>query len=184
MNALSLLRMPFSTRAVWPELETSSSTVRSIFWALVVPLSLLPPAMILLVGQHHSNLWPALEKQSWELTALLFFLCELASVFLMGWLIRQVAATWGHRLNYPDTFLLAAIAPIPLWLSSLGLLVDSLLFNSLLSLLALTISCMLIYRGIQALCHVSEDIKAGAITQIVFGAGLILWALLLLLLIS
>lgn len=65
MNVLSLLRMPFSTSAVWPELEASSSTVRSIFWALVVPLSLLPPAMILLVGQHHSNLWPALEKQSW-----------------------------------------------------------------------------------------------------------------------
>lgn len=114
-----------------------------------------------------------------ELDIILLF--EMATLLGMGWLIRKVAATNGLRLDHDEAYLLATIAPVPLWVSSLGLLVPSLGFNVLLSLTALALSCGIIYHGIQALCHTREGVAAAAIAQTVIGAGLIAWALLLLL---
>ncbi len=84
-------------------------------------------------------------------------------------------------MDYHDAYLLAGIAPIPLWLSSLGLFVPSLGFNAVLSLAALGLSCGIIYHGIEGLCHTREDVTAASIVQTVIGAGLIAWALLLML---
>jgi hypothetical protein len=99
----------------------------------------------------------------------------------MGWLIKQVSENAGLLIDRHDAYLLAAIAPIPLWLSSLGLLVPSLSFNAGLSIVALGLSCGIIYHGIEGLCHMREEVTAAAIVQTVIGAGLSAWALLLLL---
>jgi hypothetical protein len=113
--------------------------------------------------------------------AVVFFLAEIVTFLLMGWLIREVSKTNGLHIDNHDAYLLAAITPIPLWVSSLGLLVPSLVFNAILSLVAMFLSCSIIYRGIEGLCHTREDVSAGGIVQIVIGAGLIAWALLLML---
>lgn len=97
----------------------------------------------------------------------------------MGWLIKAIAETNSVDIDTHDAYMLAGIAPIPLWLSSLGLLVPSLLFNAFVSLVALGLSCSIIYHGIYALCHMHEEVVAASITQTVIGAGLIAWALLL-----
>jgi hypothetical protein len=44
---------------------------------------------------------------------------------------------------------------------------------------ALGVSCGIIYHGVEGLCHMREDVTAAAIVQTVIGAGLIAWALLL-----
>jgi hypothetical protein len=59
--------------------------------------------------------------------------------------------------------------------------VPSLGFNAVLSLAALGLSCGIIYHGIEGLCHTREDVTAAGIVQTVIGAGLIAWALLLML---
>lgn len=180
MKVSSLYKMPFSREANWPELGRLDSAVARIFWRLVLPLSLLPPLMLYLTGPHHGDaLVAGLGGKSWVTIAALFFIGELASFALMGWLIKQVADTWHGHIDYRNAYLLAAIAPIPLWLSSLGLLVPSLLFNALVSMVALGLSCGLIYQGVHSLCEVREDVEAAAITQLVFGAGFIVWGLLL-----
>ena len=180
MKISTLSRMPFSSKAAWPELAKVDSQIAKLFLLLVVPLSLLPPAMIYLAGGHHGDAFvQGYAAKPWAHIAFVFFLGEIASVTLMGWLIRQVAATWHGSISYRNAYLLAAIAPIPLWFSSLGLLVTSIALNAALSIAALGLSCALIYQGVRSLCAVAEDIEAAAVTQVVFGAGLMVWGLLL-----
>ena len=95
----------------------------------------------------------------------------------MGWLIKLVAESNRLKIDHHDAYLLAAIAPIPLWLSSLGLLVPNLALNAGLSLAALGLSCVIIYHGVEGLCHMREDVTA-AIVQSVISASLIAWSLL------
>ncbi|MCC6474351.1 MAG: DUF1282 family protein [Burkholderiales bacterium] len=184
MNLSSLTRMPFSPDAAWPELARVGSTVARAFWLLVVPLSLLPPVMIYLAGSHYGDAFvDGFGSKPWGSIAVAFFLCEIISVTLMGWLTRLVVRTWNERISRRDAYVLAAIAAIPLWLSSLGLLVPSLAFNVFVSVVALLVCVGLIFQGVRSFCRISgENIgQAISITQLVFGGGLLAWGLLMLL---
>jgi len=108
-----------------------------------------------------------------------FFAAEIASFLGMGWLIKKVADTNALAIDYHDAYLLAAIAPVPLWLSSLGLFLPDLAVNVVLSSIAMALSCALLYHGLQALGRRREEVVAAGMVQIVIGAGLIAWALLL-----
>lgn len=184
MNIQTLSRMPFSSQAAWPELANVDSQVARLFLSVVVPLSLLPPAMAYLAGTHHGDAFiPGFSSKQWGQVALVFFVCELVSVGLMGWMVKAVASTWNGEVTYRNAYLLAAIAPIPLWFSSLGLLVPSFAFNVLISMIALCISCALTYQGVRGFCKIREEIEAAVITQIVFGTGMLVWGVLLSLLV-
>ena len=186
MKISALTRMPFSAEAAWPEVAKFDAHIFRLFLSVVVPLSLLPPVMIYLAGHHYGDIFlqgfgsiQSVGNKAWGQIAVTFFFGEILSVALMGWLIRQVAANWNGSISYRSSYLLAAIAPIPLWISSLGLLLPSIALNVVLSFIALGLACALIYRGVQALCKIKEDIEAAAVTQVVFGAGMIVWGLLL-----
>jgi hypothetical protein len=186
MSVTSLSRMPFSPKATWPELARADSTVARTFFSIVAPLSLLPPVMIFLAGSHYGDAFiEGFSSKPWALIAAIFFCCEIVSVTLMGWLIKQVAGAWHEQVSYRNAYVLAAVAAIPLWISSLGLLVPSLAFNVALSALALSVSCALVLQGVRSFCRISEDniVQAISITRLVFGAGLGAWGFLLLLLI-
>ncbi|CBL45490.1 Hypothetical protein HDN1F_19070 [gamma proteobacterium HdN1] len=184
MNFSSVTKMPFSTTAVWPSLDAVDPRVKRAFWAIVVPMSLLPPVMVYLAGAHHGEAFlSGASSKSWGYIAAIFFVCELLSVGLMGWLAKAVATTWNGKVSYGNAYLLAAISPIPLWFSSLGLLVPSLAFNAAVSMIALAVSCALVFQGVRSLCHIKEELEAAVITQIVFGAGMLVWGVLLLLLV-
>jgi hypothetical protein len=180
MNLVSLSKLPFSTTQGWPELEKIHPGLLKVFAFIVLPLSLLPPGMLYYAGSNYSEVFlKGAAGKAWGEIAVVFFLAEMLTFLGMGWLIKQVAESNQLKIDYHDAYLLAAIAPIPLWLSSLGLLVPSLAFNAGLSLAALGLSCGIIYHGVEGLCHTLEDITAGAIVQTVIGVGLIAWALLL-----
>jgi hypothetical protein len=182
MNLISISKLPFSTAQGWPELERIHPGLLKMFAFIVLPLSLLPPAMLFYAGPRYAEaFFKAAAGKDWGEIAVVFFLAELATLLGMGWLIKQVSENAGLLIDRHDAYLLAAIAPIPLWLSSLGLLVPSLSFNAGLSIVALGLSCGIIYHGIEGLCHMREEVTAAAIVQTVIGAGLSAWALLLLL---
>ncbi|MHB1084694.1 MAG: YIP1 family protein [Thiobacillus sp.] len=181
MNLISLSKLPFSTAQGWPELEKNPPGLLKVFTFVVLPLSMLPPGMIYYAGTHYpESFLKGAAGSDWGEIAMAFFLTEMLTFLGMGWLIKQVADSNQLKIDRHDAYLLAAIAPIPLWLSSLGLLVPSLAFNAALSLMALGLSCGIIYHGIKGLCHTREGITAGAIVQTVIGASLIAWVLLLL----
>lgn len=180
MKLSTLSQLPFSADVGWPEIERIHPRLVKLFAFVVLPLSLLPPAMLVYAGTRYPEAFlPQAAGKDWPLIAGAFFVAEMATFLLMGWLIRQVSQANGLRIDYHDAYLLAALAPIPLWLSSLGLLVPSLGFNAVLSLAALAVSCGIIYHGVEALCHSREEVSAAGIVQAVIGAGLIAWALLL-----
>ena len=185
MNVSSISRMPFSPAGAWRELAHVDSTVRRTFWRVVVPLSLLPPAMIFWAGSHHADAIVAgFGGRPWGPLAALFFLCEIASVTLMAWLVRRVARAWEVEVGARDAYVLAAVAAIPLWLSSLGLLVPSAAFNVALSAFALALSFALLLQGIRSFCTNDVDGLARAldVSRLVFAGGLGAWGFLLLLL--
>lgn len=183
MKITHISKMPFSSSVAWKELKELARVdgqIARLFLLLVAPLSLLPPAMIHLAGSHYGDAFiEGISGRPWGKISAAFFIGELVSVALMGWLIKQAASHWHGNISTRGAYLLAAIAPIPLWFSSLGLLVPSLALNAVLSFAALLLSCGLIYQGVRSLCGITEDIEAAAVTQVVFGSGLIVWGLLL-----
>lgn len=184
MRLSTLTRLPVSTEHGWPEIEDLHPRLGKLFAFLIMPLSLLPPLMLYYAGSLHPGIFPAhFADKDWGGIAVLFFLAEMGTVAFMGWFIREVAQTNRMHIDYYDAYLLAALAPIPLWLSALGLFVPSLAFNAGLAIVALGFSCGIIYHGIMGLGHTREDVAAAGLVQTVIGAGLVAWALLLLLIV-
>lgn len=184
MKLTALSHLALSADQGWPEIERLHPRLVKLYAFIVLPLSLLPPAMVYYAGTSHPEALLQQADRPWGMIAAVFFLAELVTLLAMGWLIKQVAETRSLRIDYHDAYLIAGVAPIPLWLSALGLFVPSLGFNALLSLAALGLSCGLIYHGVEGLCHTREDVTAANIVQTVIGAGLIAWALLLVLVVA
>lgn len=182
MDLLSYAKLPLTADEGWPELARRHPGILKVFSLLVLPLSLLPPAMLYFAGTHYPEVFePAMRQRDWAAVAAVFFFAEIATFLALGWLIKHVAETHALAIDYHDAYLLAAIAPVPIWLSSLGLLIPDVAFNGVVSLTGLVLSCALLYQGVQAFGRKREEIIAAGIVQIVIGAALIAWALLLML---
>jgi hypothetical protein len=182
MSLISFAKLPLTADEGWPQLAGLHAGILRIFLLLVLPLSLLPPVMLYYAGTHYPEvLWQVAGAKDWTQVAAVFFVAEWSTYLLMGWLISQVAATYALPIGPRDAYLLAAIAAAPLWLSSLALLVPDRAFNAAASAVALALSCAVLYQGVQALGQTREKLIATEVTQIVMGAGLIAWALLLVL---
>lgn len=183
MNLAHLPQMPFSFTKGWQDIEKARPSVETVFFLIALPFSLLPPLMLYYAGTHYGDaLFHGAGARRWDLIAVIFFLAEMLTFGAMGWLIKEVASTYQYEISLHDAYLLAAICPIPLWLSSLALLVPSLAFNAGVSLVALAVSCAIVYHGIAAFCHTREETAAAGLTYTVMGAGIVAWLILVLLL--
>ncbi|MCC7227655.1 MAG: DUF1282 family protein [Burkholderiaceae bacterium] len=185
MLILSIPKMVVSSQAGWTSLKKRHPTLLSVFMRLALPLSLLPPVMLAYVGPHYGNMFvDGLGSKNWVEISLAFFIAEMTTLLFMGWFIKQVADTYRARVSTQDAYILACIAPVPLWLSSLALFVPSLAFNIGIAFVALGATLSLIYHGIHAICHARDALSATAIAQTVMGAGMAGWAVLLTLLLA
>ncbi len=184
MNIAQFPKMIISSHEGWDQLEKTHPSAEKLFFSLVVPLSLLPPIMLYHAGPHFGDaFFPGLGGKPWNMIAVMFFLAEMVTYAGMGWLIKTIADTYKVEITLHDAYTLSALSPIPLWLSSLSLLAPSLAFNAGAALLALGISCAIIYHGVYAFCHMHEETVAASFTYTVAGAGLVAWAFLMLLVI-
>lgn len=181
MKLSSLASMPFSAAGAWLELACPDSAAARNFWWLVLPLSLLPPEMIdVAARQEGGEVAAFLDQWPEAFIAHIVFLWEILSFTFMGWMIKHAPRIWGATISFRHAYLLAAIVAVPLWLSSLGLLVDSELLDFLLAGLALLLSCALLFQGLRAFCASRHGaVPVAAITQTVFSSGMLTWSLLL-----
>lgn len=181
MNLSTILYLPFSRTAGWKELQQRQVSIPAVAWLVVVPLSLLPPIMLYYAGTHYGDEFIAgFADRPWRHITTILFLAELLTFFVMGWLIRSVVNGYGMSISYHDAYLLAALAPLPLWASSVVLAVPSLLLNVLAVLMALCISCSLIFHGLQGLCQQrDDDMAAMSATYTIMAAGALAWGLLM-----
>jgi hypothetical protein len=99
----------------------------------------------------------------------------------MARVIMSVANSKGAASNYHDAFTLAAVAAVPLWLSSLALFSDQIALIVAMVALGVAASVVLIFRGVESILKVEEDVVAFDIAYIVAGLGLIAWVLLVML---
>ncbi len=180
MTMMSVLMVTTSPKKGWKALGQAGPSLLRLFALVIVPLSLLPVAMLFYAGTDHGDaLVRGFSSKPWGEVAAVFFVTEVLTVLLMGWLIGAVARSYGAHISVHDAYRIAGIAPVPLWLSSLGLFIPSLMFNVVLAALAMALSCILVFNGVQVLCKMRDEISAAAVTHTVLSAGLMFWAMLL-----
>jgi len=180
MKLLQIPNMIFSSHGGWDELIRIHPSVSRIFALVVLPFSLLPPAMIYYAGVHYGGVFVSgVSPEQWQTAAAIFFLAELLTVPVMAWIIYLASRANDVAADYHDCFTVAAITPIPLWISSLALFVPNLAVGVIVGVLALACSLALTYRGVYKLLHMHEGIRAFQMATVVTGAGLLAWLLLM-----
>lgn len=181
MRALTFLKLPFNHREGWKELQASSPSIPLLAWLVVLPMSLLPPILLYYAGTHYGDTFmTGFADREWRFITTIIFLAEIVSFFVIGWVIYAVVnGTEELSISYQDAYLLAGLTPLPLFASSLALLVPNLLFNVVVILSALGISCSLIYHGLQALCtHQEVDVATISATYTIMAASALGWGIL------
>ena len=180
MNVISIFGLPFSVRG-WSKLLEKNLSIPQLAWFLVLPLSFVPPVLIYYAGTHYGDsLLPGFGGKDWHFITTILFLAELLTFFVMGWLIHSVLEGKGFAVSYHDTYFLAAIAPLPLWLSSFALLVPVLMINVMVVTVALALSIALVYQGSKALTQGKEnDLLSMSVTYTIMAAAFLAWVLLL-----
>ena len=88
-----------------------------------------------------------LTNKEWGFISTTFFLAELLTFAVMGWLIYQVGNTQNAQISFHNAYELAAVAPIPLWLSALALLVPSVMAWGILLMLVWTLQDTSVLRS-------------------------------------
>lgn len=180
MNVISVFTQTGLLQRNWGVVEREAPPILAVLLQLVVPLSLLPACMLWYAGTYYGDALAAgFGAKPWGVIAVLFFFTELMTVAFMGWFTRAVAESKGISLSPSHAYLIASVCPVPLWLSSLSLLVPNLWFVMGVSVVALVLSFRLIYRGVGALCHVKDDVVDMEMSHTIMAAGMVAWALLL-----
>lgn len=170
MNPLTLFSLFATPAKGWSHLVHSKPTISSIFFLHVVPFSLIPPLMLFLAGgKYGGQFFPAMNSSKLLLIGIVFFLVELAVVPVMATLIRQLGELGEIHPSFKDSFIIAAVAPTPLWMAPIFLLVPNALVNVVVIALALMATAGLLYYGIPVVFRMKEQGHA----TLVFGAVLI-----------
>lgn len=181
MNLSHLFRLPFSSDRGWRELQRLDLSVPLLAWVVVVPLSFLPPVMLYYAGTHYGDAFMAgFGDREWRFITTILFLAELLTFFVMGWLIKAVMDAQNMAIGYRDAYLLAAVAPLPLWLSSLALLVPVLVVSVVAVFAGLFLSCVLVYQGVRFLGRRPDnDIESMSATYTIMAASVLAWGILM-----
>lgn len=163
-------------------------SVAKLLLLFVVPLSLLPPLMYVYAALAHPGvilprLEPAPSLNESMLVGAAFFMIELLAVAMMAMFIQQLGESIQVQPDYADAYALAAIAPTPLWLASLGLAFPSVWFNVGLMVVAWICSVGLIRRGVQTLFMPYDDSRDHRLANTLTMIGVATWGALLLFLV-
>jgi hypothetical protein len=164
----------------WSDIERSHLPSRSLMFGLVMPLSVIPPAMFAFAerafpGAVFPLSVPAMTGGQLLASGIVFFAVQLIMVSFMAMLIQRMTSGQDHDPGYENAYTLAAIAPIPLWLSSLALFVPSLTVNVLVVAAAWVASAALIRHGVRPLLKVNDPRKAHYISNLVTAVGVVAW---------
>lgn len=169
MHPLTLFSLFATPARGWSRLIHSKPTIPGIFFLHVVPFSLIPPLMLMLAGgKYGGQFFPTMGSTKLLVIAIVLFLVELAAVPIMAILIRQLGELGEIHPSYKDSFIIAAVAPTPLWMAPLFLLLPSALVNGVVVTLAMMATAGLLYYGIPVVFRMKEQGHA----ILVFGAVL------------
>ncbi len=183
MKTLSLLRMVVSSQEGWSDISRTPPSLWGSFLKIVLLPSLLATGMILYAAKYHGNVYaPQVTFDYWVDIALLFLLTSWGSVHAMAWFIHHAVHT-KSKPPYADSYRLAAIAPVPIWLSALSLFIPIPLVNIVVAIVGLIASGWLIFHGLDALFEHDDSVRTESLAYTVFTVGALVWALIVALLV-
>lgn len=172
--------MLVSEKTGWDEVDRSHLSHRWYMQSLVLPMSLLPPVLYAYAERMHPGAVfplsvPALTSLQLLVSGVVLYAAQVAMVSYMAMLIRRLALSRDHDPGYDGAYALAAIAPVPLWLSSLALLVPSLGVNVFVVALAWVGSVALLRHGVRPLLHIADANTAHYVANMATMAGVAAW---------
>ena len=150
MNLSTMFKLFWTPTNGWRELLASSPSIPRLFLLHVVPLSCIPTLMILYAGKSQDAflLVDILSTTKMMYVGTVFFLVQLIAVPIMALIIRHLGEVADINPTYQSAFTLAAVAPTPIWLSSVSLLAPNFLVLVFVGTLALMASGGLIFYGV------------------------------------
>ena len=150
MNLSTMFKLFWTPTNGWRELLASSPSIPRLFLLHVVPLSCIPTLMILYAGKSQDAflLVDILSTTKMMYVGTVFFLVQLIAVPIMALIIRHLGEVADINPTYQSAFTLAAVAPTPIWLSSVSLLAPNFLVLVFVGTLALMASGGLIFYGL------------------------------------
>lgn len=179
MNFFNLTKMPFSFHGGWDTVITVHPSVIRTFFLLVLPFSFIPPATLLYAGSDHVSMFSlSIGDGRWKEVALVFFIAELLTVPFMGWLIKNIAAEHKLSVDFKDTFLLASITAVPMWISGLCLAASDIWVMIVIGVAGLMIAASLLYHGVYAILKMKDEFEAQSLSYQAFSVGAIVWVML------
>src|SRR5690606_5915868 len=98
---------------------------------------------------------------------------------LMASIIQQMGNVAGAQPSYHDAFMLAAVAPTPLWLGALVLFIPSMWAAITAMAVAWVGSAALIYHGVEPLFNLQGHDRARLMGSFVLAAGVVAWCALM-----
>ena len=176
MNTMMFPKMLTSHAEGWDWLMRIHPSVARMYLAYVVPMSIIPPAMLYYASRTYRDV-PLLGISADKalLIAAVFFVTELIMVPIMGFVVQSIGNVANAHPPYHDAFALAAVVPTPLWLAPLALFVPNVYFAIIIMMLALGASAALIYQGVDRVFRLADEGKALLVAGSVFAAGLVAW---------
>ena len=180
MHPLTLFRLYLSPTQGWRDLMKDKPSIHRLYLLHVIPFALIPSLMIYIAGDNHSQrFFELLPGNKLIIVAVALFLVQLVIVPAMASIVRQLAEVAEIHPSYKQAFMLAAVAPTPLWLAPLFLAVPDILLNIGITSLAMMASAGLIYYGIPAVFGIDEPGHALLLFGAILMAGVITWGFLM-----
>ena len=182
MNPLNLFLLFTTPTKGWSHLVHSKPSIPQLYLAHVLPFSLLPALMVYLAGSKYSGHLVQILPLSHEkllLVAVILFVIELIVVPVMAVIIRQLAEVAQIQPSYREAFTLAAVAPTPLWMAPIFLIIPNVMINLIVMGTALMAAVGLIYYGIPIVFRLKERGHANLFFGAVLTAGVIAWVFLM-----
>ncbi|ADQ84453.1 MULTISPECIES: Yip1 family protein [Methylovorus] len=180
MHPLTLFKLFFAPVAGWQSLLQGQPSIHRLYLLHVIPFSLIPAAMLYIAGSAHSFAFLELMPgNKLLLVSIAFFIVQLVVVPIMASIVRQLAEVADIHPTYRESFILAAVAPTPLWMAPIFLLVPDIYVNLAIASLAMMASAGFIYFGIPTIFNIRDSGQSALFFGAVFMAGVIAWGFLM-----
>lgn len=158
----------------------SQPSMHRLFLLHVIPFALIPSVMIYIAGTNQTIMFfDLLPGNKLVLVSLILFLVQLVVVPVMATILRQLAEVADSHPNYRQSFILAAVAPTPLWMSPVFLIVPDVIVNIVVTILAMMASAGFIYFGIPTVFKIKEQGHVYLLFGAILVAGVVAWSFLM-----
>lgn len=180
MNLIYLAKLFLFPQAGWQNVVDSNPSIHRLFLLHVIPFSLIPPIFIYLAGHNKQLLFfDLLPTNKLLLVCIAFFIIQLIVVPIMAIVIMKIAEIAEVTPTFHQAFILAAIAPTPLWMMPVFLLVPDMSILLVVGSLALMAATGFIYYGISPVLKVYEPGHKYLLFGGLLTAGLMAWGFLM-----